>query len=385
LTEPSLDLLTTRAAIVHDWFQGFHGAERVVDAMRTGVFAKSAPPDVYTFHAARHLLPPELAATIVRESRVAHLPGLRQNGPGEGRWRYLLPYMPYFYSRLDLDAYDLVISSSHACAFHVKPRPTAVHVCYCYTPMRYAWLPQTDDRRLAAVPRTALKLLAPRLRKLDRKASAGPDSFVAISTAVAERIRRFYGRDATVIHPPVEVDEFDATVEKDRDHFVWIHRLVPYKRPQVVVEAFRGLSYRLTMVGVGPLEDELRASLPPNVELRGWESRAELARLLAGAGGFIHVGEEDFGITMVEALASGTPVVALDRGGAADIVRSGLEGVLVEEATVEEVRRAVGELRAADWDAQALRDRAREFSRERFETRLRAHIEELLVASGRGG
>ncbi len=287
--------------------------------------------------------------------------------------------MSHFFSRLDLDDYDLVISSSHACAFHVRPRPTAVHLCYCYTPMRYAWLPQTDERSLGAVPSAALRLLAPRLRRLDREAAARPDSFVAISTAVAERIRRFYGREATVIHPPVEIDEFEPAAEKDPDHFVWIHRLVPYKRPQVVVEAFRELPYRLTMVGVGPLEGELRRNLPRNVELRGWESRAELARLLAGAGGFIHVGEEDFGISMVEALASGTPVVALARGGAADIVRPHEDGVLIEEPTPAEVRRAVRELRATDWDAQALRARAREFSRERFESELRAHIEELLA------
>jgi glycosyltransferase involved in cell wall biosynthesis len=371
--------ITARTAIVHDWFQGYHGAERVVEAIRAGIFAEQSRPDIFTFQAARHLLPPDLAAAIVQESTLSRLPGLRQDAAGEGRWRYLLPYMPYYFSHLDLEGYELVISSSHACAFHVRPPATAVHVCYCHTPMRYAWLPETDERDLGWLPRAALEMLAPRLRRDDRRASAGPNSFVANSAAVADRIRRFYGREAIVIPPPVEVEEFDAGREKDRDHFVWIHRLVPYKRPAVVVEAFRELPYRLTMVGVGPLEAELRRSLPPNVELRGWTPRGDVAALLAGAGGFIHVGEEDFGITMVEALASGTPVIALGRGGALDIVRPGVDGILLEEATPAAVREAARALRSRRWEAEALRVRAGEFSRERFERRLREHVEALLA------
>ena len=136
----------------------------------------------------------------------------------------------------------------------------------------------------------------------------------------------------TSIHPPVDVGDFDPGLEKEPGHFLWVHRLVPYKHPELVAEAFRDLPYRLTMVGVGPLERSLRRNLPPNVELRGWVEREELARLYGRASGFIHVGEEDFGITMVEALAAGAPVVALDAGGARDIVRNGVDGVLIEDA-----------------------------------------------------
>ncbi len=350
-------LIDERTAIVHDWFQGFHGAERVVEAMRSGLFAPGNAPDVFTFHAARELLPPELAASIRRESRLARLPGLRQQGHDPGHWRLLVPAMPRYFSHLDLDAYDVVIASSHAFAVNARPRKDAAYVCYCYTPIRYAWMPETDAR---------LRFVSGWLRRKDLEASRRPDTYVAISTAVEERIRRFYGRDSTVVHPPVDVGDFDPRAEKEPGRFLWAHRLVKYKHPEAVAEAFRGLPYRLTMVGVGPLEETLRKNLPENVELLGWLSREELARRYERASGFIHVGEEDFGITMVEALAAGTPVVALERGGARDIVRPGEDGLLVPDARPETIRTAVRALAERSWDPDALAARAADFSRERF-------------------
>jgi glycosyltransferase involved in cell wall biosynthesis len=263
-----------------------------------------------------------------------------------------------------------VIATSHAFAVQARPRHGATFVCYCFTPIRYAWLPQTDRRA---------PILGRYLRRLDLEASRRPDVYVAISGAVRDRIRRFYGRDALVIHPPVDVDDFDPGRPKEPEHFLWAHRLVKYKRPRVVVEAFRGLPYRLTMVGVGPLESELRRNLPENVELRPWLPRQELVRLFEQSSGFLHVGEEDFGISMVEALAAGTPVVALARGGALDIVRDGVDGVLVEQPDLGLVRAAVRRIARSQWDAQALAARARDFSRERFLSRLGAYLDELLA------
>jgi glycosyltransferase involved in cell wall biosynthesis len=358
-----------RAAIVHDWFQGFHGAERTVAAM-LDLFARD--PDVFTFQAARELLPERLARAIVRDSRLAHLPGIRQRGHDPGRWRWLLPYMPRYFERLDLGGYELVVSSSHACAVGVRPPPGAVHLCYCYTPMRYVWMPEAERGRVGGVKGVALTMLRSRLRAWDLRASRRPDAYVAISSAVAERIGRFYGREAAVVHPPVATGDFSRPVERDPARLLWVHRLVPYKRPLEVASAFRELpDLRLTMVGVGPLEAQLRASLPPNVELLGWTSRERLADLFAGSGGFIHVGEEDFGITMVEALAAGTPVLAVDRGGARDIVRPGREGVLVADAgDPAQIRDGVRELAASRWEPERLRESAERFSEERFRERL---------------
>ncbi|MBA2356949.1 MAG: glycosyltransferase [Actinobacteria bacterium] len=370
-----------RPAIVHDWFQGFHGAERTVEAMRTGVFAAGSEPDVYTFHAARELLPAGLARSIVQESRLAALPGIRQRGHDPGRWRWLLPTMPYWFRGLDLSSHDLVISSSHAFAIQARPAPGAIHVCYCYTPLRYVWLPETDARAAGGPKDRALRAVRGWLRRLDLEASARPHGYVAISGAVRERIRRFYGRDAEVIHPPVDVQLFDHRAEKEAGRFLWVHRLVEYKRPELVAEAFRGLPHRLTMVGVGPLEARLRARLPENVELLGWVSQEELALLLARASGFVHVGEEDFGITMVEALASGTPVIALARGGARDVVRDGEDGVLLEQTELGLLREAIEAAARSDWDPSALAARAGAFSREVFVARLRDYLASLGAAT----
>jgi glycosyltransferase involved in cell wall biosynthesis len=376
--DANIGKIGARTAIVQDWFQGFHGSERTVDAMRTGLFMPGNEPDIYTFHAARELLPRALAARIVRESRIARLPGIRQRGHNPGRWRLLLPLMRAYFRRLPLAEYELVISSSHAFAVDVRASDEAVHVCYCYTPMRYAWLPEVEAGRGRGVKAVALMAMRRRLQRADLRASRRPDAYAAISTAVRERIRAFYGRDAEVIHPPVDVERFDAHSKKEEGSFLWVNRLVAYKRPELIAEAFRGLPYRLTMVGVGPLEERLRRALPPNVELRGWVPRDELACLYARAAAFVHVAEEDFGITMVEALASGTPVVALDAGGARDIVRAGEDGILVPHSDLAALRDAVRQVAATQWDPGRLAERAQAFSRERFIGRLGRFVSEIL-------
>lgn len=371
-------------AVVHDWFQGFHGSERVVEAIAEDVLAEAGRVDIFTFHAARELLPERLAGRIVGESRLAALPGMRQVGHDPGRWRYLLPYMPRWFRSLKLDGYDLVVVSSHACAVNAAPPAGIPCVLYSHTPMRYAWLADTERGRLSGARGAALRLLSGRLRRRDREAARRPDRLLANSSAVRERIRRFYGREAEVVHPPVELEELRAAArgEAERRRFLWVGRLVPYKRPLEVAEAFRGQPHELTMVGIGPQEAELRARLPENVELRGWIEREELLRLYGEAAGFLHVGEEDFGITMVEALAAGAPVIALNAGGARDIVRDGSDGVLVAEPTVAAVRAAVERVAARRWDREALAARAAEFSRARFVERMRALLAQTMGGAG---
>ena len=368
--------ITQRSAIVHDWFQGFHGSERTVAAM-LDLFSRD--PEIFTFQAARELLPSRLASAIVRESRLARLPGVRQRGHESGRWRWLLPYMPIFFARLDLTGYEVVISSSHACAVGVNAPAEALHLCYCYTPMRYVWMPEAERGRTRGLKGLALTTLRGRLRAWDRRASKRPDAYVAISSAVADRIARFYGRQAAVVHPPVAVSDFGVEPERDPQRFLWVHRLVPYKRPLEVAAAFRDLpDLRLTMVGVGPLEEELRVNLPRNVDLIGWTPRDRLARLFAESAGFIHVGEEDFGVSMVEALAAGTPVLAVNRGGARDIVRPDRDGLLISApADPAAIARGVRALAQREWDPRTLRQSAERFSEERFRESLgqimRAH------------
>jgi glycosyltransferase involved in cell wall biosynthesis len=365
-------------ALVHDWFQGYHGSERVVEVLADDVLAEASRVDVLTFHAARELLPPRLADRIVRESKLSRLPGLRQVGHDPGRWRYLLPYMPRYFRSLDLDDYALVVISSHACAINASPPPGVPCVCYSHTPMRYAWLVDTERGRLSGARGAVLRRLSGWLRRRDHAAAQRPDRLVANSSAVRDRIRRFYERDADVVHPPVEVSELRPAANGERKRFLWVGRLVPYKRPLEVAEAFRGLPHELTMVGIGPQEAELREQLPENVELRGWISREELTELYGEAAGFLHVGEEDFGITMVEALAAGAPVIALNAGGALDIVEDGVHGVLVSEPTVASLSAAVERVASQEWDRERLLARAAEFSRDRFAAQMRELLAETM-------
>jgi glycosyltransferase involved in cell wall biosynthesis len=338
---------------------------------------KHARCDVFTFHATHELLPDRLDAAIVRESRLARLPGIRQRGHHPGHWRSLLPYMPYYFRALDLDRYDLVVASSHACAVQAAAATSAPSICYCHTPMRYAWLPDTDGDRVHGVKGAAMRASSRWLRRIDRAAAMSVDGYVANSTAVRDRIRHFYRRGAEVIHPPVDVREFFHDRPKEKGHFLWVHRLVSYKQPEVVAAAFRGLPYRLTMVGVGPLEHPMRASLPPNVELRGWLDRAELIELYEQSSGFIHIGEEDFGITMVEALAAGTPVIALSRGGSCDVIRPDQDGVLIDQPSVAALRAAIYEVAERSWSPTALAKRAEQFSVPRFVQRLGDYAAQL--------
>jgi glycosyltransferase involved in cell wall biosynthesis len=247
--------------------------------------------------------------------------------------------------------------------------------------MRYAWMPEVEQDRLRGAKGVGLRILGAHLRRVDGEAARRPHALVANSSAVQRRIRQFYGREATVIPPPVNVEPLDSHAEKDPERFLWVHRLIEYKRPELVMEAFRGLPYRLTMVGVGPLADRLRSRLPANVELHGWLPQAELDDLYARSSGFIHVAEEDFGITMVEALAAGTPVIGLNRGGAQDIVRPGIDGLLLEEPTVDKLRAAIESLASGRWERDALAKRASEFSRERFLDRMSAYVSRLLDTS----
>lgn len=330
-------------------------------------------PEADLFALVDFLSPADRRALDGRRARTSFL----QRVPfAKAGFRLLLPLFPRAVESLDVAAYDLVISSSHAVAKGVRTHRRQVHVCYCYTPMRYAWdlreqyLSQSGlDHGIRSL---AANALLARLRRWDRAASERVDHFVAISAHIAARIRRCYGRDATVIYPPVTVSHRD-TAPRRESSYLTVSQLVPYKRVDLLIEAFRRMPEReLVVIGDGPLRRNLQARAPANVRMLGWLPEAERDAWLARARAFVFAAEEDFGIAPLEAQAFGTPVIAY-AGGAARETIAGLDadapaGLLFRDQSVPAIVDAVGEFERdpGRFTADACRTNARRFGVERF-------------------
>ena len=361
-----------RVAIVHEWFDTYAGSERVVEQLL------HLYPEADLF-ALVELLPADARGFIgnrpVRTSPLQRLPGFLRR-----RFRGLLPLMPLMVEQFDLSGYDLVLSSSHAVAKGVLTGPDQVHVCYCHSPMRYAWDLQhryLAESQLGWGPRGLLARMSLHyLRGWDARSALGPDRVVANSRYIARRIARVWGRASEVVHPPVAVADFPLWTSKD-DFYLAASRLVPYKRMPLVVEAFRELpGRRLVVVGDGPELGRIRALAEgcPWIEVKGWLPTADLRDLLQRARALVFPAEEDFGILPVEALACGTPVIAYGRGGALDSIQEGVGGLFFATQDVAAIREAVGRFEARTWDPSAVRATALPFAPEIFRERMAAVV-----------
>ena len=356
-----------RVAIVHEWLVVPAGSEQV---LREFV---SLFPNADLFCLIDGLSDADRAELGVGHPRTSFLQYL----PGVARYyRSLLPIMPVAIASLDLSAYDIVISNSHAVAKGVQTRVDALHLCHCCSPMRYAWDLRDQYLSDAGLDRGVRGWLArqtlERLRRWDLRASDGVTEFVAISEFIAERIERAYSRASTVVYPPVDVEFFtpDSSVER-QNHYVTASRFVGYKRIPEIVAAFREMpDRRLVVIGDGPDRDRVAAAAGSNVLLLGRQDRHALRHELRRARAFIFAAEEDFGILPVEAQACGTPVIALGRGGALEtVVDQGPErtGQFFGEATASSIAAAVRAFeQAPSPDAAACRRNAVAFSTPRF-------------------
>jgi glycosyltransferase involved in cell wall biosynthesis len=364
-----------RIAIVHDWLDTWGGAEQVLAELL------ALYPDADLFALVDFMTPEDRArfgSRPVRTSFIQQLPFART------AFRRYLPLFPRAIERLDVSAYDLVISSSHAVAKGVRTTPAQLHICYCYTPMRYAWDLQDQYLRQTGLDRglkgRAVRRSLARLRGWDRGASKRVDSFVAISRTIAERIRRCYNRESTVIYPPVAAPSTD-TARLPGTAYVTVSRLVPYKRIDLIVDAFRLLPERqLIVIGDGPERANIAAMAGPNVTLLGRASDAMRDQWLNTARAFVFAAEEDFGIAPLEAQARGTPVIAYGRGGSLETIR-GIEyaepsGVLFTEQTPEAIAAGVRayEVNAHRITAVACRENAARFSTHRFRGEFAAFV-----------
>jgi glycosyltransferase involved in cell wall biosynthesis len=367
-------------AVVHDWLVTYAGSERVLEQILAVV------PDADLFAVVDFVPEGErgfLGGRRPRTTFVQRLPLARR------AHRAYLPLMPVAVEQLDLSAYDLVISSSHAVAKGVLVAPDALHVCYCHSPLRYAWDLQHEYLRESGLgwgPRgLAARWLLHRLRAWDAQSANRVDRFVANSAFVARRIRKAYRRRARVVHPPVDVAAFtpDPSARAGAgDYYVTASRFVPYKRVPMLVEAFRALpDRRLVVIGDGPEREAVRRAAGPNVEVLGHLSQPELVRWLRGARAFLFGAVEDFGIAPLEAQAAGVPVIGYAGGGLRETV-PGLDapspcGVHFSAQTPEAVRAGVLDFEAAEGriTAEACRANAERFAPERFRAEFGALLE----------
>jgi glycosyltransferase involved in cell wall biosynthesis len=355
-----------RVALVHDYLTQMGGAERVLLALHE--LFPDAP--VYTSLFDSSALDEQFAQLDVRASFLQRLPFARQHH------RWLLPWYPYAFDALDLRGYDLVISDSSAFAKGVVTRPEALHICYCHTPMRWAWSYEeyVDREQPSRLARLLLRPLVSRLRLWDYASAARVDYFIANSPVVAARIAKYYRRESMIIPPPVDTSRF-VPADVHEDYFLIVSRLVPYKRVDIAVEAFSQLGLELRIAGTGRDERRLRRLAARNVTFLGRLDDAEVCQQMARCRALILTGEEDFGLTPVEAQACGRPVIAYAAGGALATVVEGSTGIFFAKQTADALADAVVRFDGAYFNPESIRHHAEEFDTRRFLHRLWQFIE----------
>jgi glycosyltransferase involved in cell wall biosynthesis len=364
-----------KVALIHYWLTGMRGGEKVLE-----ILCDMLPQaDIFT-----HVYVPEAVSEKIRRHRVTTTFIARLPSPARLYKRYL-PLMPIALEQLDLRGYDLVISSESGPAKGVIPPPSAQHLCYCHSPMRYIWNMAHDYRaRSGLITRFAYPPLAHYVRMWDAVSASRVDHFVANSNTVAARIRRYYGRHSEVVWPPVDVGAFEVVGPNAvEDYMLMVGELIPYKRPQLAVEAFNRMRAKLVVIGGGELLGQIRQLAGPTVEVMGPRPFADLRYHYARCQALIFPGIEDFGMVPVEAMASGRPVIAYGRGGATETVIPNVSGLLFDEQSVDAIIDAVHKFRASDFEPAKIVAHASRFSVDRFVCEMSAQIDWLL--GGKGG
>lgn len=356
-----------RVAIVHYWLVGMRGGERVLERMLRLYPDADIFTNVYD--------PKKTSATLNRAPIKA---GFVNSLPFASRlYQYYLPLMPMALEGFDLTGYDLVISSESGPAKGVITRPDATHLCYCHSPMRYLWDHYHQYRAQApSLARRAMPFMYHRLRQWDVNSSARVDRFIANSTFIQQRIRKVWRRESDVIHPPVETSLFSPSVDVS-DTYLWVGQMVPYKRPDLAVRAFNANGLPLKMVGTGSMLKKLRAIAKPNITFVDHLDFASLRAAYANARAFIMTAEEDFGITPVESMASGRPVIAFGRGGAKDSVVPGRTGLFFDRQEPESLVEAVEQMERflPDYNPEWSVKQASKFAPEQFDLKFLEMVE----------
>ena len=357
-----------KVALVHDYLNQMGGAERVVLALHE--MFPEAP--IYTSIYDPRRVDTAFQSIDIRTSFMQKLPLVKKHH------QPFLPFYPFAMERLDLRGYDLILSSSSAFGKGVITRPETMHICYCHTPMRWCWNydEYVQRERLGGIARNILPFFITGLRVWDQTSSMRVDHFIANSPVVADRIRKYYRRDAVVIPPPVEGRRFtfDATTRAE-EYFLIVSRLMPYKRIDLAIEACNRLQLPLVIIGSGRDENRLKSIAGPTIRFMGRLSDEEVLHYYAHCRAFILPGEEDFGITPLEAQASGRPVIAYAAGGALASVIDSVTGTFFQKQNVESLVEVLESFDERRYDPQTIRNHALEFDKPRFHRRILQFIE----------
>jgi glycosyltransferase involved in cell wall biosynthesis len=357
-----------KIALVASWLNQYGGAERVLEVLH-GMFPEA--PIFTSMYLARSM-PESYRQWDIRPSFLQHLPLVKTHH------QPFLALYPLAFESLDLSSYDLVISNTSAFAHGVRIGPRTTHVCYCLTPARFLWMYNEYVRRenLPVVARAVMPVFLPALRWWDRRAASRVTHFVAISRAVADRVARFYDRPSEIIYPPVDTSLYQPSDACD-DYYLIVSRLIPYKRIDLAVQAFNRLGLPLHVIGGGRDLEALKAMAKGNIRFLGRLPDAEVKEAYARCRGFVFPGEEDFGLTPLEAQASGRPVVAYAAGGALDTVIDGETGVFFRQPTPEALAEAVRQLEQTPTDPARIRKHAERFGTGAFQNKLFSYLEEI--------
>jgi glycosyltransferase involved in cell wall biosynthesis len=361
---PTRQFSAPRVAIVHYWLVAMRGGERVIERLLR-LFPDA---DLFT-----HVLDPRQMSSTINRARIT-TSFINRLPLSKRLYQYYLPLMPIALEEFDLSAYDLVISSESGPAKGVITRPGSLHLCYCHSPMRYLWDHYHQYKaRANPLARLAMPLMYHRLRQWDVSSSARVDRFVANSNFVRQRIDKMWRRDADVVHPPIDTGLFTPSVDIG-EFYLWVGQMVPYKRPDLVVDAFNANGLPVVMVGSGAMAKQLRARARPNITFVERMNFNELRQAYARCKALIMTAEEDFGITPVEAMASGRPVIAYGRGGALDSIVEDRTGLFFQQQTPEALADAVERMERflVHFDPKEALRQARRFAPEEFDAKMSA-------------
>ena len=385
-----------KIAIIHDWLTGMRGGEKCLE-----VLCKLYPSaDIFTLLHIPGKVSPVIESHPIHTSFIQNLPF------AESKYRYYLPLMPSAIEAFDLKEYDLILSSSHCVAKSVKPGPSSMHICYCHTPMRYIW-DQFDQYfgkgKSSWFAATAIKFIRGWLQRWDVKTSRRVNHFIANSRHVQKRIKKYYNQEAAIIHPPVDTGLFTPdTNEEKENYFLIVSAFAPYKRLDLAVNAFNQLNLPFVVIGEGQDAKRLKEMAKTNIHFEGWLDNSQIRSHFARCRAFIFSGEEDFGITLLEAQAMGRPVIALGRGGALETVvpdsqswkpETGIDkiatsqptGVFFYEQTPEALIKAIQHFKSIEsqFDADAIRTHAQKFNVSVYTERMKTFIEKKLANHSR--